>query len=299
MKKIFLAISAIAILAIACNKMTNVQAIGPDYKKVNSKVNELFNTEFKQKRDQLSLENSNNDYDFVGKLHNIGLESFVNNYTQINGLVNNNEMSFRTLINSNTLYLGQNSSINQFNTSVVNNNSLLTYLKNLGSSNSSFVTAFDVINFHPTNDFKDFYLEMLNAVDGINRNDESSFSRYLGLVKNIEDDIIVSTLQNDEKDILLATASVARFSAGYWFYNTSLNIWNSGNLNNPPYKAIIKWDIAGGAGGAAAGAIVGGTVTIPVGGIGSLPGWVAGAITGAVGGSVSEAVFEFLDWVFG
>ena len=140
---------------------------------------------------------------------------------------------------------------------------------------------------------------MLNAADMINKNDENSFSTYLNLIKTIEDNIQTAPLLNNEKEILLAASSVARYSGGYWFYETSIASWNPNNIQLASMPAVVKADIAGGVGGGAAGALIGGTVTIPVGGIGAVPGWVAGAITGAVGGSVTQAVFDFLDWMFG
>ena len=155
------------------------------------------------------------------------------------------------------------------------------------------------INFKPSSGYKEYYLQMLNAVDGINYKDVTSLKTYIDLIKNIENTIQVSTLETNEKDMLFAIASVARYSGSYWFYNTSIANWNPNNVIHTSSKNIIKWDIAGGVGGGVSGAIIGGTVTIPAGGIGAVPGWVAGAITGAVGGSVSEAVFEFLDWLFG
>ncbi len=248
---------------------------------------------------QIDPSNSKNKYDYVGVMHNKGLESFANSYKTIKGLESNKKMSFATLINSNTLYLGQDNSINQFNSKLIESNSLLTYLKNIGSNNSSFVTAFDAINYRPSSEFKEYFIQMLNAVDGIDEKNETSLKAYIDLMKNVENNIVASNLQTNEKDILLAMASVGRYSGSYWFYKTSISNWNPNNVPHTSNKQIIKWDIAGGAGGAATGAIIGGTVTIPAGGIGAVPGWVAGAITGAVGGSVSEAVFEFLDWLFG
>lgn len=248
---------------------------------------------------QLDPSNSKNKYDYIGVMHNKGLDSFINNYKNIYGLESNKKMSFTTLINSNTLYLGQDISINQFNASLIKNNSLLTYLKSIGSSNSTFISAFDAINIKPSNEYNEYYIQMLNAVDGINEKDEASLKTYIELMKNVENTIQVSTLQTNEKDMLLAISSVARYSSSYWFYKTSNSNWNPNNVPHTSCKTIIKWDIAGGAGGAASGAIIGGTVTIPAGGIGAVPGWVAGAITGAVGGSVTEAVYEFLDWLFG
>ena len=248
---------------------------------------------------QLDPSNSKNKYDYVGVMHNKGLESFINNYKKIDGLESNKKMSFTTLINANTLYLGQDNSINQFNALLIKNNSLFAYLKSIGNSNSTFITAFDAIDFKPSNGFKEIYIQMLNSVDEINFKDDTSLNTYVETIKTIEDNILESSLKTNEKEILLATASVARYSCCYWFYNTSIASWNPQKMDTPKMPNIIKWDIAAGAGGGVTGAIIGGTVTIPAGGIGAVPGWVAGAITGAVGGSVSEAVFEFLDWIFG
>lgn len=299
MKKIIFAISAIAVFTVACTKMANNPIGNVDYKHISSKVTEVYKAQFEHKRNQLPLDNPLNQYDFVGQMHNIGLESFVNNYQQIVGLVENNQMNFGTLIQSNTLYLGQNVSINQFNMSLINSGTLHTYLKNIGATNSSYIDALNTIAFQPSEEFKNLYLQMLNAADMINKNDENSFSTYLNLIKTIEDNIQTAPLLNNEKEILLAASSVARYSGGYWFYETSIASWNPNNIQLASMPAVVKADIAGGVGGGAAGALIGGTVTIPVGGIGAVPGWVAGAITGAVGGSVTQAVFDFLDWMFG
>lgn len=303
MKRIFLAICAIATMASSCSKKTDVEALTTDFIQVNSKVNELYNVQFNQSPTQLTLGNSINQFDFVGKLHNIGLESFINNYKQINGIETNKHLNFDKLLNSNTMYLGESNSLNEFNSSLNKNKAVYTYLRNIGSSNESYITAFNSIKYKPSDEFKVNYLKMLNAVDEINFSNEMSFKKYLISIKNIENDIINSSIKNNERDILLATVSITRYSAGYWFYKMPIDKWRGNTaaraqLAGPGPGTIIKWDIAGGAAGGTVGAIVGGTVTIPLGGIGTLPAWLAGAITGAVGGSVGEAVFELLDWLF-
>lgn len=307
MKKLIIEILGIAIFTIACNKsknqeFNNIEDV--DYAKIGSAVSKMYSNNFpnqdKKSRSQVNFTNSINQFDFIGKMHNIGLNSFVNNFSQIPGCVTNGQLNFNTVINSNSYYFGSSNSLNQFNTTFTQNSTTLRYLKSINTkSNASFISELTVSGFTPSNDFKNYYLKILTTIDLIQIDDENSFAQMIASMKILENSITTSNLPSTEKDLLLGTSAIARYSAEYWFYKTSIDFWDANNVDTHPLKQIIKMDVAGGVGGGAAGAIAGGTVAIPAFGIGAVPGWVAGAITGAVGGSVGQAVFEFLDWLFG
>lgn len=101
--------------------------------------------------------------------------------------------------------------------------------------------------------------------------------------KKVEVEIMADKeLPEQESDVLLATASIGRYSAAY--------VISTGVTTGPePMQAppIVKADISGAVGGGVAGA-TSGAVVVPV--VGSVPGWVAGTVLGGVGASLGEWV---------
>ncbi len=103
---------------------------------------------------------------------------------------------------------------------------------------------------------------------------------YVNII-NLEDRILAEeALPKTERDILLATTSVSRYSMDWWT-----------NKYNGPLSKPNGWraDAAGAIAGGIAGAIVGGTVTV---GLATVPGWVVGAFTGGISNSIS-ACFDY------
>lgn len=100
-------------------------------------------------------------------------------------------------------------------------------------------------------------------------------------------------ISKQEKEILLTATSIARHSSEYWFNNFEQWEKEFGHSSSNFRKKKFCWcevgknDIAYGVGGGAAGAIVGGSVSL---GVLTVPGWVGGAI----GGSVGNAVYQLL-----
>ncbi len=250
---------------------------------------------------QVDPSNPKNQYDYVGKVHNEGLENFIRNYKNINGLENDSHLNFEVLLNANALYLGDNESLMEFNAAFTKNENLTEYFKFLTSEKQDYVKALDIVNFNASDDFKKIYQNILTQVDAIDFSDVKSLDNYLVKIKALEEGIAKSSVTKEEQGYLLASSSISRFSAVYWFdvVNTKTN-WDPRSVNTASAsRQIIKMDVAGGVGGAVVGAIVGGTVTIYAFGIGAIPGWAAGAITGTVGGSVTQAVIELWEWMFG
>lgn len=240
--------------------------------------------------------NPKNKFDYIGVKHNEGLNSFINNYHNINNLEINKILNFEALLNSNTLFLGNDKSLKQFNSNFTNDSSLKEYFKALNSTNPDYIKALSIIKFKGSYEFNSFYLKIINKINDINFINIKTLEDYLLQIKTLEDEIINSSISENEKELLLSSSSVSRHSATYWFnVFDSQNNWNPNNLNSS--KQIIKIDVAGGVAGGVVGAVVGGTVTIV--GIGAIPGWAAGAVTGALGGSISQAVIELWEWMFG
>jgi hypothetical protein len=244
--------------------------------------------------------NPSNKYDYIGVLHNKGLESFISNYKNVKNLENNKVINLEALLNMNTLYLGEDKSLLKFNSSFNNDINFKKYIEAISSKNVDFVDGLAILNFKPTNDFKNIYNKIMTEIDIIDIKNIETLNKFISNIKNLEELISKSSFANNDKEILLSTTAISRHSAVYWFKTlNNKNEWNPQNQSNINSKQIIKLDVAGGAGGAVVGAIVGGTVTIYAFGIGAIPGWAAGAITGAVGGSISQAVLELWEWMFG
>lgn len=141
--------------------------------------------------------------------------------------------------------------------------------------------------------------EYLLWIDSIVVDENLSYNQT---IDDLEDLYLIvhgdSTLDDDDKSLVYSTISIAQHSSEYWY--GQYEDW--GNLNCSiksrgwfSWKAVVKNDVAYGAAGGIAGALIGGTVTV---GAATIPGWAAGAIGGAIGGSAGNAILQVLDNVW-
>ena len=149
---------------------------------------------------------------------------------------------------------------------------------------------------------KQFLREIQIAID------EQSMDLYATL--NELNKIEQKSRQNcshQDQYLILSAISIAKNSLQYWHDNYDDWTYILEDLYKLSHqkiqlrkgwfswKEVAKNDIAYGAGGAVAGAIVGGSVSV---GTLAIPGYAAGAIGGAVGGSVGDAGLQILNRIW-
>lgn len=117
----------------------------------------------------------------------------------------------------------------------------------------------------------------------------SNSSEFISNMIILESNIQNSKIIESEKGILLAAASVARYSSYYWETHSP----TGGTSAKFSWGSTGKADLKGAIEGGVAGAIIGGSVATP---LGSVPGWVAGAVSWGAGCSVSNAIGQLTGW---
>ncbi len=141
---------------------------------------------------------------------------------------------------------------------------------------------------------QEFYSSLLDVFDLYQGEHESDLLSTIVKFKNIETKISSSNLEEREKNILFASASIGRYSSHYWFYNTENWVQyaeNSGHPLDRPFSwgDVAQADMQSGCTAGTVGALAGGSVSF---GTLTVPGWVVGALGGAVGGSVGNALYQ-------
>lgn len=247
--------------------------------------------------------NLNNPYDYIGYLHNKGIDYMFSHsiefYNPVSNAINKNNFK-ESFSNYYANYAGN------FLDSIYNTSNNVDSLK---SASLKFFT--DEINFSSlmasisdslSPSQLNYYNSVLTTI-----NNFSDFSTFKTQVVSIESSIINSNLSTNEKLVLLMGTSVARYSAHYWS-STSLEEIRS-NLNDLDFPSIAIVDIlksdfqgaiAGGfyglMKGLNSGALVfgpGGVVLTAVGGA------VVGSIVGSFGDLLWELFWAGMDWLFG
>lgn len=221
-------------------------------------------------RESKSVANPENAYDMIGQIHNramdvITLDSDLIQASELNS-INFNDVNFKVdkyLQESEQCVLPDrlfSPELSELYQTILTSNNLPKLLKDYGWSRVGVR----------------YSTQLFNILDS----SEDQKLLYEGIVKLEHEIIIDRTLPDTERDILLSTASISRYSIDWW-----TNTYN-GQLEKPNgWKA----DAAGALAGGIAGAIVGGTVTV---GLATVPGWVAGAI----GGGISNSIMACFDY---
>ena len=198
------------------------------------------------------ISNPNNPFDFVGKYHNMGLDYVLNNYdTSIKGTYRGIKIGLlaKDFVNA-----------------------------NLTEINKEQTKAFKIIQGKAGNtitDSCDIYLRYISKLaDNI---DTSNFSIFIDSLMLLETKVLNdNNLNKTEKEIILGTTSVARYSTSYW--STPHNNMEFDIHHHHPSWWVVA-DILGGA--------IGGALASPTGvGIG------AGIAIGAfLGSGIAVAFF--------
>lgn len=195
--------------------------------------------------------NPKNEFDYVGVIHNQIISDFVR---QTEGEKLTNE---EVLDKVKTITLSNSDYIKHFGTEYLG----LT-IEQVNEGIEDFPNEFaNIINgLTIRTETKDIFNALLGETFEI-ENSQLSYDKYREYVLTLEDSIIDNkTLPKNEKDAVLYSTSVARYSSYLWI----------GNNQNSTSKKHFGWVIAGDVAGGIIGGIFGG---------------VGGAIGGASGGS--------------
>ena len=217
-------------------------------------------------------QNAKNPYDLSGQLHNQMVENF---YKTVNLPIKDG----KEVIYSIDEYFKTNNS--DFSAS-----DYILQPKQLEFSRQ-FENATDKYSFLIENGYlsataTNYYAQMDNFLDIDIPTD--FYSKMISL----ENDIQNSSLTTREQQILLISASVARYSYYYWFNKTE-----GKGAKSYSWGSTGKADVKGAIEGGVAGAIIGGTVATPVG---AVPAYVAGAVSWGAACSVSNAIGQLTGW---
>jgi hypothetical protein len=195
--------------------------------------------------------NSKNEFDYVGKIHNQVVAEFVET-TEGEKLTNTevlNKIKSITLANADYNKLFE-SEYYELTEEHVNEG-----LKDFPNEFRNIIDSFAL-----SSKAKTIFNELLSNTFEI-ESSEISYAKYKDYLLNLEDFIMnKSTLEKREKDAILCSTSVARYSSYLWV----------GSNPQPESKKHFGWVIAGD--------VVGGI-------LGGIFGGVVGAISGAAGGS--------------
>jgi hypothetical protein len=195
--------------------------------------------------------NSKNEFDYVGQIHNQIVSAFVET-TEGEKLTNTEvleKVKSITLANDDYKKLFE-AEYYELAEEHVNEG-----LKDFPNEFRNMIDSFAI-----TSKAKTIFNELLSNTFEI-ENTEISFAKYRDYVLSLEDFILnKSTLEKREKDVILCSTSVARYSSYLWV----------GSNPQPEAKKHLGWVIAGD--------VVGGI-------LGGIFGGVVGAISGASGGS--------------
>ena len=190
---------------------------------------------------------------------------------------------------------------------------------------TEFENASDICNIFNQYGLSAQFCTYYNSINSTLDN-ASSAESFNSSMLSLETEIAQSTISLIEKQILLSSAAVYRYSANYWSSSEKTNAWNEKlsmpiayisfkeNLSGfskiiitpePPiatpfyekfffsWKSLAKADGKGAIEGGVAGAIVGGSVSF---GTLTVPGWVVGAVGWGAGCSVSNVIGQLFSW---
>jgi len=206
--------------------------------------------------------NPMNPYDIAGQIHNQAMDTISADVDFIkNSLLNRDDVNDKV---SQYLRQYENCIIPNSFFSIKNNDE---YLSIIDSKNLSLLLT---TKYRWSTKATKYASELFVILQ--TQNDEY---KICDAIIQMENNILKDNfLSQQEKDILLTTASVSRYSVHWW------TTQYTGPLSKPNgWSADAKGAIAGGL----TGAIIGGSVTV---GAGTVPGWVAGAISGGLSNSI-------------
>ena len=220
-----------------------------------------------------SCRNPNNPYDSLASIHNVELSYLITHATLPIGRMSYVFAEFDTLFKCKTpSWFYHDSTFQKLITESQNANSIHDFLTN-GSYMSSLGIAYS--------DTIDAKMALFVPIDSAN---------FFNEIINLETRISSNTsLNSQDKKILLMEAAISRYSASYWSNSRNQQLWDL----RYPWGQLLGSDAHDAMVGGLAGAAVGGTVTL---GTCTVPAWVGGAVIGGAGGSAAYAFGYATGW---
>lgn len=222
--------------------------------------------------------NPNNPVDYIGQMHNSAVE-FLGKKTGWQGV------PVDTLVYWTDVYIKQLDDQNDYSAHYKTNKDFLG-----GFVTSTESKQTDILNTTVLSRYEALYVKRLLATLG----DESATNKasVIANIKSLEAEIIADTrLTQDQREGLLADASVSRYSLDFWstmvVINPSLMPSGTDMSALKVSQNIAKADVKGGVAGGYKGGIAGGILTGPAG---IIPGILGGIVTGAIIGSAIAAL---------
>lgn len=262
----------------------------------------------------VSPENINNPYDQIGKDHNDGLDYIIQNYPTITSTYF--QANWKDIVSG--FLASKNYSVDSF-LNVINNSNAISQVGNLTFYQSTTpeqeATGFlnnGLLNQTKYDNITSIY-NLIHEADSLYDNSANInyvYANFKAEMLNLENSF--SNLNDTDKNILYMVASTARYSAYYWFNQTSLSSspWHVPNNNalflKKPYESLCSstnttkffkvtgfW---GNVGKADAGGAVGGAVRFGVAALfGGPVGWGAcgaAALGTGLGASAGVAILS-------
>lgn len=200
--------------------------------------------------------NSKNSYDYIGVIHNEVITEFFKNNNTPNMSIEDILKKAEPIILANDLYKSKFG--NKY--SSISAEEIKTYMPDISNNFSGLVKDANI-----SDDAKSMLNNLLSSLSGA-----TDFDKVYQDVISLEDDVIKSNLSDSEKELVLCSCSVARYSSYHWLVENPKPTFGNSLSARWRWWTIVA-DVAGGILGA--------------------PGGIAGIGAGAVGASlVSEAI---------
>ena len=200
--------------------------------------------------------NDDNPYDYIGVIHNEVITEFFKQNDTPNMSIEDILTKIRPIILKNELYKSKFGS----EYSSISPEQVKNYMPDVSNN---FNTVVNDTKF--SEEAKSMLNELLNSLSGAN-----DFDKVYESVVSFENRVIESKLSNSEKEIVLCSSSVARYSSYLWLVENPKPTYSNSLSSRTRWWSIVA-DVAGGILGSGGG--------------------IAGAAAGAAGAScVSEAI---------
>lgn len=223
-----------------------------------------------------------NPYDFVGELHNKGMNELYNQL--IIAKRDNQNVDINQFV-SNFIY----NEVSQTNPSVLKDQ-LIININNCISSTKEICTNFKSANIDLNPKLSAFQKRYLNLID----KSLSNPKKIKDEIGKIESEVLNSNEDIKEKIIILAVSAVTKYSYDFWVAHPELMDDNSIHLKVATLEGVLKAD----AEGALAGVLLAAEYSIPAGALVFGPGGivltlVGSGVTGALYGSGASLILSF------
>ena len=189
--------------------------------------------------------NSKNAYDYIGVIHNKVITEFFKQNNTPNMSIEDILTKIKPIILSNSLYKSKFG--NKY--SSISAEEVKTYMPDISNNFNTVVNDTKI-----SKEAKSMLNELLNSLSGA-----TDFDKVYESIVSFEDRVIESKLSNSEKELVLYSSSVARYSSYLWLVENPKPTYSNSLSTRVRWWSIVA-DIAGGvlgAGGGPAGVAAG------------------------------------------